>query len=256
MSLDPHKSVLIAYRELDFCNPLSPGLLDKVLAAARLKPGTRTLDLGCGNAAMSIHLAENHGCEVDAIERSPAVAAIAAERIAACATPAQIQLHNVASRDFLGAAQPYELIVCAGASGIVDGPPEPAAVIAALRPHIAPGGFLLWADGVWKREPEPAFVAMMGDLAAYKHHGENIAAGEAAGLVPYYAATSPQEDWDDFTWRMTASVEHWLAAHPDAPDAASVRQRSAFMRAVYIAQGRDTLGFGLYLFRAPSTANA
>jgi SAM-dependent methyltransferase len=251
MSLDPHKSVLIAYRELDFCNPLSPQLLDKVVSAARLKPGTRTLDLGCGNAAMSIHLAQTWGCEVDAIERSPAVAAIAAERIAASAAPGQVRLHNVSSRDFLDAARPYELIVCAGASGVVEGPPEPAAVIAALRPHIAPGGFLLWADGVWKREPDPMFVAMMGNLAAYKHHGENIAAGEAAGLVPYYAATSPDQDWDDFTWRMTASVEHWLAAHPDDPDAAMVRQRSAFLRAAYIAQGRDTLGFGLYLFRAP-----
>jgi hypothetical protein len=92
---------------------------------------------------------------------------------------------------------------------------------------------------------------MMGNLAAYKHHAENIAAGEAAGLVTYYAATSPQEDWDDFTWRMTASTEHWLAAHPDDPDAAAVRQRSALLRAIYLAQGRDTLGFGLYLFRAP-----
>jgi SAM-dependent methyltransferase len=226
--------------------------LDKVLAPARLDPGARTLDLGCGNAAMSVHLAEAWGCEVDAVERSPAVAAIAAERIAASAAAAgRITLHNVASRDFLTPERRYDLIVCAGASGVVDGAPEPAAVIAALRPHLAPGGFLLWADGVWRREPDAAFVAMMGNLAAYKHHSENIAAGEAAGLVPYYAATSPQEDWDDFTWRMTAAVEHWLAAHPDDPDAAAVRQRSAFLRAVYVAQGRDTLGFGLYLFRAP-----
>jgi SAM-dependent methyltransferase len=251
MSLDPHKAVLIAYRELDFCNPLSPELLDRVLAQARLKPGARALDLGCGNAAMSIHLAETHGLEVDAIERSPAMAAIAGERIGACATPGQIRLHNVGSREFLTGGAQYDLVVCAGASGVVDGPPEPAAVIAALRPHIRPGGFLLWADGVWKREPDPVFVAMLGNLAAYKHHAENIAAGEAAGLVSYYAATSPQQDWDDFTWRMTASIEHWLAAHPDDPDAAAVRQRGAFMRAAYIAQGRDTLGFGLYLFRAP-----
>ena len=54
-----------------------------------------------------------------------------------------------------------------------------------------------------------------------------------------------------FSWRMTAAVEHWLSEHPDDADAASVRQRSAFMRASYVAYGRDTLGFGLYLFRAP-----
>jgi hypothetical protein len=55
---------------------------------------------------------------------------------------------------------------------------------------------------------------------------------------------------------MAAAMEHWLAAHPDDPEAASVRQRGAFLRAVYIAQGRDTLGFGAYLFRAPPSPAA
>jgi SAM-dependent methyltransferase len=251
MSLDPHKAVLIAYSEMDFCNPLSPGLLDRVLVAARLAKGARALDLGCGNAAMSIHLAERHGLDVDAIERSPAVAAIAEARLQARGAPGAVRLHRTASRDFLSEGARFDLVVCAGASGVVEGPPEPAAILAALRPHVRPGGFLLWADPFWKRDPDPMFVAMLGALAAYKTHAENIAAGEAAGLVPYYAAVSPDQDWDDYTWRMTAAVEHWLAAHPDDPEAASVRQRGAFLRMSYIAQGRDALGFGVYLFRAP-----
>lgn len=251
MSLDPHKAVLIAYRELDFCNPLSSALLDRALAVARLKPGVQALDLGCGNGAMSLHLAEAHGFQVDAIERSPAMAAIAAERLRGLSAPEAVRLHNVASRDFLDAGIQFDLIVSTGASGVVDGAPEPAKVLAALRPHVRPGGFILWGDGYWKRDPDPMFVAMLGNLAAYKSHAENIAAGEAAGLVPYYAAISPDQDWDDFTWRMTAAVEHWLAEHPEDADAASVRQRGAFLRASYVAYGRDTLGFGLYLFRAP-----
>jgi SAM-dependent methyltransferase len=251
MSLDPHKAVLIAYPKLDFCNPLSPGLLDRVLATAALEPGAQALDLGCGNAAMSIHLAETYGLKVDAIERSPAMAAIAAQRLQGRGGHGEVRLHNIASRDFLEAGRRFDLIVAAGASGIVEGAPEPAAVLAALRPHVRPGGFLLWADPFWKREPDPMFVAMLGALAAYKSHAENIAAGETAGLIPYYAAVSPDQDWDEFTWRMAAAIEHWLAEHPDDPDAASVRQRGAFLRAAYIAQGRDTMGFGLYLFRTP-----
>jgi len=251
MSLDPHKAVQIAYRAMGFCNPLSPALLDRVLEIAAPQPGARTLDLGCGNAAMAIHLAETYGAAVEAIERSPAVAAIAAERLVGRGAPGAVTLHNIASRDFLAGAAPFDLLVAAGASGVVEGPPEPAAILKALAPHVRPGGFLLWADPFWKREPEPMFVAMLGNLAAYKSHAENIAAGEAAGLVPYYAAASADQDWDDYTWRMTAAVERWLAAHPEDPEAASVRQRGAFMRAAYIAQGRDSLGFGVYLFRAP-----
>ena len=251
MSLDPHRAVMIAYRDMDFCNPLSPQLLDRVLRVAALKPGASALDLGCGNAAMAIHLAETYGLNIDAIERSPGVAAIAAGRLHGRGSPGEIRLHNISSRDFLTDGRQFDLLVAAGPSGIVEGPPEPAAVLAALRPHVRTGGFLLWADPFWKREPEPMFVAMLGSLAAYKTHAENIAAGEAADLIPYYAAVSPDQDWDDYAWRMAAAVEHWLAAHPDDPEAASVRQRGAFMRAAYIAQGRDSMGFGVYLFRAP-----
>jgi SAM-dependent methyltransferase len=251
MSLDPHRAVLIAYRELDFCNPLSSDLLDRALSIARLKPGAEALDLGCGNAAMSIHLAEAYGLKVEAIERSPAMTAIAAERLKGRGAPGEVRLHNIPSRDFLDAGRQYDLVVAAGASSIVDGPPEPAAVLKTLSQHVRPGGYLLWADPFWKREPDPMFVAMLGNLAAYKTHAENIAAGEAAGLTPYYAAASTDQDWDDYTWRMTAAVEHWLAANPDDPEAASVRQRGAFLRMAYIAQGRDSMGMGVYLFRAP-----
>src|ERR1700679_1706791 len=115
MSLDPHKAVLIAYPELDFCNPLSPGLLDRVLAVAALKPGAQALDLGCGNAAMSIHLAETYGLTVDAIERSPAMAAIAAERLRGRGGGGEVRLHNIASRAFLEAGRQFDLIVAAGA---------------------------------------------------------------------------------------------------------------------------------------------
>ncbi len=250
MSLDPHKAVLIAYREMDFCNPLSPVLLDRVLSVAAPQPGARALDLGCGNAAMAIHLAETYGLAIDAIERSPAVAAIAAERLRGRGAPGEVRLHNVASRDFLEGGRQFDLLVAVGASGVVEGAPEPATIFKALAPHVRSGGYLLWADPFWKREPDPMFVAMLGNLAAYKSHAENIAAGEAAGLVPYYAAVSPDQDWDEYAWRMAAAMEHWLAAHPDDPEAASVRQRGAFMRMAYIAQGRDSMGFGVYLFRA------
>jgi SAM-dependent methyltransferase len=250
-SLDPHRAVLISYQAMGFCNPLSAELLDRTVKMAALEPGSRVLDLGCGNAAMAIHLAENHGLKVDAIERSPAVAAIARERLRGRGAPGAVTLHNVSSKDFLDGGKAYDLLLAVGASGVVEGPPEPLAILKALRPHVRPGGYLLWADAFWKREPDPMFLAMLGGLAAYKSHAENVADGEAAGLTAYYAGVSADQDWDDYTWRMAAAIERWLADNPDDPEAESVRQRGAFMRAAYLAQGRDSMGFGVYLFRAP-----
>ncbi|HEX6865790.1 MAG TPA: class I SAM-dependent methyltransferase [Caulobacteraceae bacterium] len=245
---DPHKSVLIAYEAMGFCNPLSPETLDRTLAWAGLKPGMRTLDLGCGNAAMSIHMAETYGVHIDALERSPKVSAIARKRLEGRGAPGKVTLHNVEAVEFLEGAKPYDLVVAVGASGIAD-PPEPQAIMEALKAHVKPGGLLLWSDPYWKADPDPAFVAMIAPYAAYKTHVGNIEAGEAAGLELRYAGASPPHEWDDCIYSMYAASQAWLADHPDDPEAADVRERNEMQRMAYQTFGRETLGFGLYLFR-------
>lgn len=248
--LDPHRQVLIAYAEMGVCNPLSLATLDRVLDQARLPRGARTLDLGCGNAAVAIHLAERHGLDVEALERSPAVCAIADERLQSLQGSATVRLHQAASADFLPGQAPFDLIVAIGASAVVEGSPEPGKVLAALRPHLKPGGWLLWGDPFLRREPSAQLTAMMGPYAAYLSNADNVAAGEGAGLSCRYAMASTEQDWDDYSWSSNAAVDRWLEAHPDDPEAAAVRMRARFLRTAYLVEGRETLGFGLYLFRA------
>lgn len=248
---DPHKSVQIAYEAMGFCNPLSPATLDRTLAWARLKPGMRAVDVGCGNATMAAYVAEKHGLVVDALERSPAVSQIARRKLEGRGAPGKVTLHTVESQAFLKEAEPYDFVISVGSSGIVSGPPEPKAVMAALKEAVKPGGMLLWSDPYWKADPDPAFVAMLGPYAAYKTHQENIEAGEAAGLELRYAGMSPDYEWDDCAFSMYAAAKAWLADNPDDPEADSVRQRAELQRMAYMRFGRDTLGFGLYLFRRP-----
>ena len=247
--MDPHRSVLIAYAAMEVCNPVSLDLIDRALSVASIAPGARTLDLGCGTAAMSIHLAQAFDLRVDALERSPAVCAIAAAKIESQSAADRVILHNVESAAFLKAAEPYDLLVCAGASRVVSDSHEPAAILAALAPHVRPGGFVLWADPYWKTTPNPALAAMVGQYATYRSHAENIAAGEGAGMTCWYAGASSEQDWDDYSWRITAANLAWLDANPEHPDAAGVRQHIDFMRGVYLSFGREALGFGVYLFR-------
>jgi hypothetical protein len=78
-----------------------------------------------------------------------------------------------------------------------------------------------------------------------------VAAGEAAGLEPRYTAVSAEADWEEFFWRMNASLEDWAREHADDPGAAVLRQRAALLRSVHLEEGREGMGFGLYLFRRP-----
>lgn len=249
--MDPHKSVLIAYEAMDICNPVSVELIDRTLGVAAPPPRARTLDLGCGNGAMSAHLAERFGLVIDAIERSPKVCDIARRRLAGRGAPGEVRLHNVDSKAFLAQAEPYDLIVCAGASGVAAASREPSDVLATLAAHVRPGGFVLWADPFWKTAPSPALAAMAAEYASYKTHAENVMAGDGAGLVCWYAGVSADQDWDDYSWRINASARAWLDANPDDPEAESVRQRTDFLRGVYLNLSREALGFGVYLFRKP-----
>lgn len=54
-----------------FVNMGGAALLDRIAADANIGPSTRVLDLCCGTAAPSVHLAERTGCSVTGIEINP-----------------------------------------------------------------------------------------------------------------------------------------------------------------------------------------
>lgn len=237
----------ISYATHHFCNPLSPATLDRVLAFADLRPGDTALDLGCGNGLLALHLTERYGLAVDAVDIAPEMIALARSRIGE--RGAETVSLRIASADAaLGEGRCLRLIVANGAWGIVEGRPEPERVLARLRDAAAPGGYLLWGDPFLKAPPPPR-LAMMLQAVDYRSHAEYVAIGEAAGLRLVYAAVSPDQDFDDYILRIHAAVERWFDAHPDHPEAPRRRMHNRMVRDLHLQEGRDALGFGLYLFQ-------
>lgn len=250
--VDQNKLSAIAHATHRFQSPVSPQSLDRVLAFAGLKPGARVFDLGCGHAGVALHLAEHHGAAVEAVERSPVMATLAAERLEGRGAPGAVTLHTCSSNDFLAAAEPCDLLVGIGAVQLADGA-EPAQMLRSLAAHVRPGGTLLWGESIWLSEPGEILRQLLGPTAAlYRSHAESVAAGEAAGLIPLYATTSSEQEWDEYAWRYATAVEDHVAAHPDDPDGPALLARVRAWRALYLHQARGVMGFGLYLFRKPS----
>ena len=113
-----------------------------------------------------------------------------------------------------------------------------------------PGGQVLVGEGYWRRPPGDAYLAALGASAdELTDYAGLVRAGEQAGLVPWYATVATEEEWDRYEWTLIANGERYAAAHPDA------REVAAWARAArerYLAPGgRDTLGFGLFLFARP-----
>ena len=75
---------------------LTLGRLERVHRdiAARLSPGARVLDLGCGPGALALRLARR-GCRVTAVDTAPAMLAQARQRLRAEGLEAQVTLREV-----------------------------------------------------------------------------------------------------------------------------------------------------------------
>jgi ubiquinone/menaquinone biosynthesis C-methylase UbiE len=242
----------IAHAHHHFSSPVSVETLDRVLALSGVAPRWQAIDLGCGPATMALHLAERHGVKVQAVDRSAIMLDLARNRAAANPAGNRLSFHQAESMDYLAAAQPCDLLMAVGAGVLVPGAADNTAQLAALARSIKPGGRLLWGETFWKRPPSDRLRAATGPVAAlYASHADYVAAGETAGLTPLYAAVASDQDWDEYAWRYSTAVESWLQANPDAPEAAALGARIRSWRQIYLTEGRDTLGFGLYLFGKP-----
>lgn len=235
----------IAYEALEVCNALEMSAIDRAVERSGLGPGARALDIGCGNGAVSVRLAERFGLAVTAVELDPAMAALARERIGA--TP--VRLHEGRSGGVLAAASPFDLIVAIGSTDPVgDGRRDPAEVFAGLGEHLTPGGWLLWGDLVWTAAP-PDPLRMIAEMTnTYASDEGWRGAADTAGLEVVSAEMSTAETWDRYTSTMDNAARAWLDANPDAEEAAAVRASADRVKAMFDF-GRPYIGFGLYLLR-------
>ena len=250
--MDQNKLSFLGHRTHRFLSPITKAALDDAVDATGVRPGGLAFDLGCGTAAIALHLAERWGLHVKAVDRSPLMIAEAKARIGNRGAPGSVELVESGSIEFLNAAGEADLVLAVGAVALTEGEQDATNVLQGLARSVMPGGGLIWGESLWKKEPSEAMRALLGPTAAvYGSHADYVRAGEAAALLPLYATTATDQDFDAYSWRYTRALEDHLRQHPGDPDAQAIRFRSYGWRALYLAEGRETMGFGLYAFRKP-----
>lgn len=237
---------LIAYRALDVCNALEIATVEAAAARADLPTGAAALDIGCGNGGIAAMLARRFGLNVTAVERDPAMAALARERTAGSG----VVVVETGSETALADLAPQDLIVVIGATeAAAAGLRDPQAMFERLRGHLAPGGRLLWGDLFWSAEPPQPLRMLVEAANTYLTHEGWQAAARAAGYDVVSAEVSSPETWDRYTAAMDAAARAWLAEHADAPEAPAVRASAERVKTMFDF-GRPYIGFGLYLLKA------
>ena len=99
---------------------------------------------------------------------------------------------------------------------------------------------------------DPAYLEWSGMRRdEFATHRENVEAGVDEGLVPVYALASSEDDFDRYEALQWRAAERYARAHPDDVDVPALLERVTRARHEYLAWGRETLGWSLYLFRKP-----
>lgn len=250
--MDRQRFSYIAHRNHQFCSPCSAETFDALLAPLDLQPGDKVIDLGCGTGGMAILLARRFAAQVLGVDLSPRMIDAASRRADAEPGEGTISFQTGDAAEFIADHGPCRMIVASGAGGLVPGAATMAETLRGLAAHLVPGGWLLHGEGYWKKPPSRSYLEALGAAEdELTSHAGNVAAGESAGLVPILAMTASEREWDVYEWTYSTAVESHLAEHPDDPDADAMRTRIRNWRRTYLTEGRETLGFGLYLYRKP-----
>ena len=234
----------IAEAEHDIQNPTSREKLLQLGGYLRLDPDTRVLDVACGKCGPAILLAQAYGCRILGIEKAPEFVAEAEERIEAAGVSHLIEVVEGDAKAVPLEPESFDVTLCLGASFAYDGLPG---TLAALVPATRSGGRVAVGEPYWREWPLPAGV----DDENCVPLRETLERFEAAGLALTGIIESSLEDWDRYESQHWRALEEWLAANPDDPDAAGIRERYERYRASYFAIERRLLAWALFVNRKP-----
>lgn len=248
--MDRNKFSSIAHRNHAFANPISEAKLMKMVGLAIPKANDKVIDIGAGKCELLIRLAENFQVKGTAIELYD-VAIEEAKRTAAGRIPDGsidyiVEDAGIAVKRLeLGS---FDLGVCIGSTHALGGL---EVTLRTLKDLVKKNGFILVGEGYWKQTPSPEYLEALGgaDESECKSHADTVMAGEELGLIPIWSYVASDEEWDEYEWLYSSSIENYGLENPDDPDVDAMLERIRSWRRTYLKWGRDTLGFGLYLYR-------
>ncbi len=250
--MDMWKFYDVTHREHVICNPTSGEKMDRLVEQLRLPAGARVVDIACGKGEFLIRLAEAYHVDGLGIDLSPFYIAEARKRLEVRVPKTEVTFREMDGAEF-EPEEPhsYAAASCLGASWIWGGH---AGTLDALTHMVAPGGWVVTGEPYWVRESVEEHLKVLGlSKEAFGAHIDNVGAGERLGLDLVHTIVSSGDDWDRYQGLQWSATVEYARSHPDDPDLPEILQRVGDEKAAYLRWGRDTIEWGIYVFRRPAT---
>jgi ubiquinone/menaquinone biosynthesis C-methylase UbiE len=248
--LDRNKFSAIAHRNHAFSNPISEEKITKMIQMVSPKPQDTVIDIGAGKCELLIRLVENYEVSATAVELYGGAIEEAKKNASNRIPEGSIEFIVDDANAAVDRCEQegYDLGICIGSTHALNGLDS---TLQTMKRLVKKNGYILIGEGYWKQPPSSDYLKALGgaDESELKSHAENVKAGEELGLIPLWSYLSNEDDWDNYEWLYSSSVENYCHENQEDPDREAMLQRIRTWRRTYLQWGRDTLGFGLYLFR-------
>lgn len=244
MSLRYHEIAEAGHRIL---NPFTSEKLALLGRVCRARAGQRHLDLACGKGEMLCTWAREHGTSGVGVDISEVFLAAARRRTDELGVADRVRFARGDAGTYAAEPGGFDIVSCIGATWIGGGL---AGTLALMRPALREGGVLLVGEPYWQADPPPAAYEAF-DLDSRAGLTGLLDTFTGAGLELVEMVLADGDSWDRYAAAQSWTMSDWLRAHPDDPEAPEFRRLLDESRRAHLAYGREHLGWGVFVLRAP-----
>lgn len=239
----------IAHADHLFFSPLSEQRAEQLLSLLEPAPSLPVLDIGCGQGELLIRVCERFNAVGIGVDTNPVFVERAQLRAKGRVAPERITFVAQAAGELALAPGSLAGVLCIGSSQAYGSYEQTLSAAASL---VTAGGFALIGEPFWRKRPARQYLHRLGATGdEHRSHSATARLGSTLGWTLLYTAVSSEDEWDHYEGLYWRAVERFVHRHPEYPDAAAMVQRVGTMRDLYLDAGRETMGFGWYLYLRP-----
>jgi SAM-dependent methyltransferase len=232
--------------EHEIQNPTSEEKIRLLGDRLGLGPGSRVLDIASGRGGPALVLAREFGCRLTCVERAPEFLAATRERVEEARLDDLIELVEADGATF--ELERYDAALCLGATFVFGGLVPTLERLRVAAPLVAVG------EPYWRSSPLPPAPDLAGSSPRTAEEEwlplpETIDRAESAGVRVVSLIASSEDDWDRYESLHWRTLDRWLEAHPDHPQAEEFRARGAADRERYLRWERAVMGWAIFVCR-------